>query len=323
MARDATIVLQSLECISQAGGIDDPFGQGQAPYIWPVLVWFDDTGIGGTTLFLGESQLILATGMRPGDAANIPYPIGTLAHRFEDISILRELLLVVLVWVGHGTPSEAAWAGCQAFCSAMPVAVEDNLSALLDPEARPQAIEDIKHSVGDKVRSAIEDALSWELKLLVATGGIRLDAAIGSDFYARSDLTGADFTLSMSDAFGNSYAVHGGLRVNAPVVDLCQAQVDEVTAKQKAVDAINDHIAGLSTQMANASPAAKPYIAAQIAQDNNDLVVANQNLVDARAALKGCRDHWAHIVGSIPEVPGGLISTAPDARPPIISKRPR
>ena len=38
MARDATIVLQNLECISQQPA---PLGvgAGQAPYVWPVLVW--------------------------------------------------------------------------------------------------------------------------------------------------------------------------------------------------------------------------------------------------------------------------------------------
>jgi hypothetical protein len=117
----------------------------------------------------------------------------------------------------------------------------------------------------------------------------------------------------MSDGSGNQYAVHGGLRVNVPVVDVCQAQADDVAAKQKTVDAASGHITDLTAQMAHASPAAKSFIAVQIAQASADLAVAEQNLTDAHAALKACRDHWARVVGSIPVAPGTPISTAPEA----------
>lgn len=285
-------------------------GAGQTPYIWPVLVWIDDMGLGGTDLFLGESRLFLQTGMRPGDTAKIPYPLGTLGHRFEDSSSFGQLLLVVLVWAGHDTPGEAVWAGCKAFSMALPAAVGANLNGLLDPTTRTVAIDGIKSSVGDSVKAAISDALSWAQKLAVATGVIQLDAAIGSDFYAPADLTAADFTLSMSDNSGNSYAVHGGLRVQAPVVDVCQAQADQVTAKQKTVDGFSGQISQLQQQLSTASPAEKPFIAAQIVQVGRDLAVAQQDLIDAQAALKACRDHWAKVVGSMPESPGTPISTA-------------
>ena len=307
MARDAIIVLQNLECISQHEGLIDI---GQDPYIWPVLMWIDSTSLDGTTPLLGDSRVILQPGMRPGDIADIPYPLGTLGHRFEDDSSTNHLLLAVLVWARQYTPDDAVWAGCKAFSSALPAAVGANLSGLANLATRPQAIEIIKQSVGDDVRSAIADALSWELKILVGTGAIQLDFAIGSDFYVSSDLTAADFTLSMSDASGNSYAVHGGLRVHVPVVDVCQAQVDQVTAKQKNVDGISGQISQLQGQMQTASPAEKPYIAAQIMQTSNDLVVAQQDLADARAALKTCRDHWAEVVGAIPASPGTPIFTA-------------
>jgi hypothetical protein len=309
MARDATIVLQNLECISQQPA---PLGvgAGQAPYIWPVLVWIDDMGLGGTDLFLGESRLFLQTGMRPGDTADIPYPLGTLGHRFEDNSSFSQLLLVVMVWVGDDSPGEAVWAGCKAFSNALPAAVGANLNGLLDPATRTLAIDGIKKSVGDSVKAAISDALSWAQKLEVATGVIHLDAAIGSDFYAPADLTAADFTLSMSDTSGNSYAVHGGLRMQAPAVDVCQTQADQVTAKQKTVDGFSGQISQLQQQLSTVSPAEKPFIAAQIVQAGRGLAVAQQDLIDARAALKACRDHWAKVVGSIPALRGTPISTA-------------
>jgi hypothetical protein len=313
MPRDATIVLQSLECISQR---DHPFfPAGDSPYIWPVLIWIDEMGFGGTTLFLGDSRLILQPGMRPGDIAAIPYPLGTLAHRFEDSSSVSQLLLVVLVQVLQNTPDNAVWAGCQAFANALPGAVAANLSGLIDPNTRVQAIASVKNSVGNSVKSAIEDALSWTEKLEVVYQSRRLDAQIGSDFYAPADLTAADFTLSMSDAAGDRYAVHGGLRVNVPAVDVCQLQADEVAAKQKVVDAANDQISGLRTQMAQASPAEKSFIAAQITQASATLAVAQQHLTDARAALKACRAHWTHVLESIPEAPGTPVLSTPAAPP--------
>ena len=314
MARDAIIVLQNLECISQQ---ESPLDVGQDPYIWPVLMWIDGTSLDGTSPLLAESRLILQPGMRPGDTAGIPYPLGTMGHRFEDNSSISYLLLAVLVWAQQkqlarpsGTPDEAVWAGCKAFSSALPTAVGANLSGLADPATRPQAIEIIKQRVGDNVRSAISEALSWELKILIGTGAYQLDFVIGSDFYVSPDLTAADFTLSMSDTSGNSYAVHGGLRVQVPAVDACQAQADQVTAKQKNVDGINDQISRLRGRMQTASPAEKPYIAAQIQQYSTDLVIAQQDLADAQAALKTCRDHWAEVAGSIPTPPGTPIFTA-------------
>ncbi len=314
MARDAIIVLQNLECISQH---DSALDVGEDPYIWPVLMWLDSTSLDGTLPLLGESRLILKAGMRPGDIAAIPYPLGTLGHRFEDDSSINYLMLAVLVWAQQkqvdrpsGTPDAAIWAGCKAFSSALPAAVSANFNGLADPTSRQQTIEIIKQSVGNIVRSAISDALPLELKFAISLGAYQLDFLIGSDFYVSSDLTEADFTLSMSAASGDNYAVHGGLRVHVPAVDVCQAQVDQVTAKQKNVDEFNGQISQLKGQMQTAPPADKPYIAAQIMQANNDLVVANQDLADARAALKTCRDHWAEVVGAIPTSPGTPIFTA-------------
>lgn len=316
MARDATIVLQNLECVSQRQF--DPLdpASGQDPYIWPVLLWLDDVGFGSTSLFLGESRLVLQTGMRPGDTADIHYPLGTLSHRFEDISIASRLLLVVVAWVRHSTPDQAVWAGCQALSTALPAAIQkpQNLFGLLDPDpaVQAQAIGRIKQAAADRVASAISDALSWPEKVEVGSLTLRLDAEIGADYYLVSDLTTdlttADITLTMSDDFGNSYAVHGGLRVTAPAIDVCQAQADQVTAKQTIVDGIDAEISSLQAQLAHAAPAEKPYIAADIARANADLAEAQTHLNDANAALKACRDHWTKVVGATPEAPGTPIS---------------
>jgi hypothetical protein len=92
---------------------------------------------------------------------------------------------------------------------------------------------------------------------------------------------------------------------------VCQTQADQVTAKQKTVDEFSGQISQLQQQLlSTASPAEKSFIAAQIVQVGRDLAVAQQDLIDARAALKACRDHWAKVVGSIPAPPGTPISTA-------------
>ena len=309
MARDAVVVLHNLECISQQDNIPDKLA-GQAPYIWPVLMWIDDTTLSdpsllvdGTIPGLADSRVVLQAGMRPGDTASIPYPQGTLGHRFEDNLVTGQLLLAVLVWVQHDTPGEAVWAGCKAFSSAMRAAAAANLGPLANPATRQQTIQIIQGSVAGSVDTAIRDALSWTQKVEVAIGAMHLDEVIGSDFNFFPDLTAADFTLSMSDTSGNSYAVPGGLRVRVPAVDLCQAQADQVTAKQASVDGINNQIITLQVQLQHASPAEKPYIVADIVQASKDLAVAQHDLADARTALKACRDHWAQVVGRIPRPP--------------------
>ena len=317
MARDATIVLQNLECVSQRQFDPlDPFGGGQDPYIWPVLVWLDDVGFGSTSLFLGESRLVLQSGMQPGETADIHYPLGTLSHRFENVSIASRLLLVVVTWLRHSTPDQAVWAGCKALSTALPAVIQtpQNLFGLMDPDpaVRAQAIERVKQAAADRVGSAISDALSWEDKLAVAMLALRLDAEIGADYYLVSDLTTdlttTDITLTMSDDFGNSYTVHGGLRVTSPAIDVCQAQADQVTAKQTIVDGIDNEISGLQARLAHAAPAEKPYLAADIARANADRTMAQTHLDDAKAALKECRDHWTKVLGAIPEALGTPIS---------------
>jgi hypothetical protein len=182
-----------------------------------------------------------------------------------------------------------------------------------DPALQAQAIERIKQTAADRVRSAISDALSWQDKLAVATHALLLDAEIGADYHLvtnldSDDLTTADITLTMSDDFGNSYEVHGGLRVTAPAIDVCQAQADQVTAKQNIVDGIEAQISIRQEALLHAAPAEKPYIAADIARANADLAAAQTHLDDAKAALRACRDHWMKVVGAIPEAPGTPIS---------------
>ena len=136
MATDAIVVLQTLQCItlSDSGG--------RAPYIWPVLLWIDDNTLKTPDLVgmtAGLCGVVIANGMRAGDTTDIPYPVSTLAVRFEDHLSVRRLILVVALWEKHDTPDPAMFAGCGAFSSELRAAVADNLFALNDNSQRDQA----------------------------------------------------------------------------------------------------------------------------------------------------------------------------------------
>jgi len=308
MPQDANAILQTLTCVSTSDG------SGRSPYLWPVLLWIDDTTladpnllVGGSVPLLGGARVVVKDNMRPGDSASVPYPWNTLSNRFEDNLSMVRLVVAALLWEKHDTPDAAVWAGCQAFSSELRSAVAANLLSLNDQTSRDHTINAIKTQVTGAVTSAIANALSPTEKVEYALGRLTLDSAIGSDFAFMPSLASGDLTLSIAKNSAESYTVVGGVEVTTPFVDVCQAQVDAVNAANAQVDAINQTISNLQDQLSKAPPAQKSSIAAQIKNENNDLAVAQADLVAARAALKACRDRWKQIADTIRSV--SVVST--------------
>src|SRR5688500_794638 len=95
MPTDVTTTLNSFNCLRESEG-------GSEPYIWPVLLWIDDMTVqtpdlvGVTTsLILGNARTVLKSGMKAGETAPVPFPLGSLGVSFEDGLTMRQLLLVV------------------------------------------------------------------------------------------------------------------------------------------------------------------------------------------------------------------------------------
>jgi len=100
MALDVTAVLEELHCVKESQG-------GSESYIWPVLLWLDDTTInnaGDDVLgvrgpVLGDARVVLKQDMKAGESAPIPFPLGSLGVRLEAASGISFVLLVVALWI--------------------------------------------------------------------------------------------------------------------------------------------------------------------------------------------------------------------------------
>jgi hypothetical protein len=203
MATTATITLERLRCIRESEG-------GSEPYIWPVLLWIDnktldtDEDVGITTsLLLGNARVVLKSGMRAGETAPIPFPLGNLGVGFEDDDPMRLLMLIVGLLENDETPEIAMWEGCKAFLSALPDAIADKLPELYrdirtrDEVGLKQTIEDIKEHVGGSAVRATFNALTPEQKISWFFGALNLDDIVGAG-YIFSGLVGTTFSLSIS-----------------------------------------------------------------------------------------------------------------------------
>jgi len=300
MALDVTLVLQEIHCVKESEG-------GSEPYIWPVLLWIDDTtllntgdevlGVRGPVL--ADARVVLKESMKAGETAAIPFPLGTLGIRFEEVSTLTYVLLVVALFDQDETPQAAMWAGCKAFSLALRAAIVPRLLALRTAVAQGDDVElerltaEIKAEVKAATESATWNALTGPQKGGYFLGTLNLDGYVGSAFYfgapARTDLA----LVLRSDYGSNEYRVDGFINVQQTTVDLCQAQADAVKEAQDLVDGIQGQITAEKASYHTASPAQKSSISAHIAQLNQDLDVAMTALDEARLALKRCRDRWA------------------------------
>lgn len=302
MALDVTLVLQELHCVKESEG-------GSEPYIWPVLLWVDDTtllnqgddvlGVRGPVL--GDARVVLKQSMKAGETAPIPFPLGTLGVRFEEVSTTTYVLLVVALFDQDETPQAAMWAGCKAFSNELRAAIVQRLLALRaaitqgdDAELR-RLIAEIKTQVKAATESATWNALTGWQKTRVVIGTLNLDDYVGFAFYsgkpARTDLE----LVLRSDNGSEEYRVDGSIAVQATTVDLCQAQADAVKEAQGVVDGIEGQKTAAQASLHDAPPNQKASIVAEITRLNQDLDVATIALEEARRALKRCRDRWAEL----------------------------
>ena len=315
MALDVTLVLHELHCVRENEG-------GSEPYLWPVLLWIDDTTIqnpGDDVLgvkgpLLGEARVVLKEGMSAGETAAIPFPLGTRGVRFEEVSTFSYVLLVVALLDQDETPQAAMWAGCKAFSSELRTAIAERLLSLMAAAQHDDA--ELKRLIGEitsQVKAAVEaatwDALTgWE-KTRVVLGrvaeavsgveqqreGLNFDDFVGSAFYFGKPAPARLELVLRSQNGSEEYRLTGSVDAQRTRIDLCQAQVDAVKEAQAAVDGLEAQRSAAQAAYRDASPQVKAAISRQIAQLNQDLDVAVVALDEARRALQTCRDRWAEL----------------------------
>ena len=226
--------------------------------------------VGVTGPALGDARVVLKASMKAGEMATVPFPLGSLSTRFEDVSAIRYVLLVVALLEKDETPDKAMWAGCKAFEAELRAAVADNLLAIRqamtdgDDAALQDIIDAIKARVKQRTKSATGDALTAWQKSRVFVGTLNLDDFIGADFYF-SEPDPADFELSLkTESASEEYKLTATMDVYTPTVDLCQGQVDGVKAAQGVVDGIEDLLAAAANELQHAAPSQKATIVARI-----------------------------------------------------------
>jgi hypothetical protein len=300
MEQDVTLLLQDLHCVRENEG-------GSEPYIWPVLLWTDDTSLmaeGDDLLqvrgpLLADARVVLKENMKAGETAPIPSPLGTLGVRFEEVSTFSYLLLVVAVFDHDETPQDAMWAGCKAFSSELRAAIVKRLPGLItavtqgDGEELERLIDEIKAQVKDATKSATWNALTGWQKARLLAGTLNADDYIGAAFYFGRPV-GADLSLVItSDDGSEEYRVDGSIAVRRTTVDLCQAKADAVKSAQDVVDGIESQRSVAQAELKDAPPGQKAAIVARITQLGHDLDNAMIVLDEARRELQKCREKWA------------------------------
>src|SRR5690242_14739106 len=196
MPTDTAVILDRLVCIHEHDGSGH-----SEPYVWPVLLFIDDATlqtpdlVGVAAPDPAFARIVVQHGMQAGDVADLPSAVKTLSAPIADG--LKAIILVILLWEMDDSPGDAVTAGFDAFVSALRAAVADHLGELNDPNARDQAVEEIKASVRKSVESAIKSKLStWDELTL------DLDDSIGADTAIVTSLPASGAPTPLSLAFG-------------------------------------------------------------------------------------------------------------------------
>jgi hypothetical protein len=293
MAIDAFIHPDRMRCISES----DASGHSE-PYVWPILLWVDDTTIGSGEIVGSSSipptpgaRIVVKGGIKAGDDIEMPALQQTFAHRFEDGLSLRNIGVVVALFEEDETPDNAVRAAYSAFQSELPLAVADFIRTnLRAPE--PAEREAIANVVQPKVEAAGSDALSAFEKFQVFIGSLNLDDQIGfaTEFVEVTDNTSSSsFTLQFVDS-NNNYEIDGRVELRqTPPQDPCQAQIGRVQAASSLVDSLQATIRSLQEELQDASPSEKPAILREIRRIRQEEIQPAGELEAARQALAAYR----------------------------------
>lgn len=300
MPVDAFVHLDRLRCLAEK----DASGHSE-PYVWPVLLWVDDTTIGSGQIVgssaLGNvrgSRVVIKEGIQAGEQAAIPSVQRSLARRFEDGLTVRNIGLVVAMFEEDETPQDAVRAAYSAFVRELRAAVAEFIRTHLRGPETDEERAQIAAEVRPKVRAAGEGALSNFEKLQVFLGNLNLDDEIGFDTFFQDvaeiedDESDTSFTLSFATSDGdNHYEIDGRLELRQPPPpDPCQDEVDRVSQARANVEGVQASIQALQEELRQAAPSQKAGFIAEIRRIRaQELPAAVAALEAAQQALALCR----------------------------------
>jgi hypothetical protein len=233
-----SVTLQELQCLSL------PDSAGRKPYIWPVLVWFDDftkttpERVGITGPVMQNVSVPLAQDMHVGDTVAIPATVGNVGtYTFEDSDVVdpkslgHNLVLVVALFEHHDFDEDVIAAGYTVFQSSLQEAIAYKLADLLvtiasggDPSS---ILSDINTVVHNAVKLAFQNAIGDDVAYAV---GIKhadelVDSQNGPLFH--DVMSASDINLQIAQStqdphnpdliLTTQYTVVGQLQVNPAV----------------------------------------------------------------------------------------------------------
>jgi hypothetical protein len=308
---DAVIHLDRLRCLEEW----DERGHSE-PYLWPVLLWVDDTMIGegrfGATApgkLLGAREVV-SKGMKAGGSAELPAVQRTFSHRFDDGMILRAVGIVVAFFERDDTPDEAVVAAYEVYVSELPLAFADFVRTHLRGPETPEEKKTVMEAVQPKLEAAGIAAMStWE-KVHFWLGKMSTDDYFGFDqFFKRlEDPLPPDesFTLAVDQRFTsrgpfgraseaeNRYEVDGRLELReVSESGSCQEQIDAVNLARAEVGKLIQLVTDLRSEVRAELDAGKQeaMLARIRGLQSHDLRAAAAELEDAQRVLARCRAH--------------------------------
>jgi hypothetical protein len=305
MAADAIIVLDTLHCFRESDGSGH-----SEPYMWPALLWVDELtlhtppGVGVVAPALGNARVLIKSGIKAGQTADIPRSVSTLRVRLDKPD-QTPLFLVIALWENDDTPTAALQAGYTEFVTALPAEVGAQLLPLKqardahDDEALKAIIAIIKANVTSRVRSAIENALAGPQKALIFLGLLDMDDIIDSNFQAFDGAAPATIAMTFRSGSTDLYEIDGRLDVRPVLIDRCQSEVNAVKSAKAAVDEIDQQIDELKDERDKAPGKDKQFFQSQIDELNNvDRPIALVALATAQQRLAACRSRLPPLGGN-------------------------
>jgi hypothetical protein len=233
-----SVTLQELQCLLL------PDSAGRKPYIWPVLVWFDDftkttpERVGITGPVMQNVSVPLAQDMHVGDTVAIPATVGNVGtYTFEDSDVVdpnslgHNLVLVVALFEHHDFDQDVIAAGYTVFQSSLQEEIAYKLPDLLatmkvfgDPSG---ILSDVQTLVHNAVSSAFRNAIGDDVAFAVGIKHVDelVDSTNAHPFHEVKCASGINLQIENSKqdpqnpdlSLVTQYAVLGQLQVNPAV----------------------------------------------------------------------------------------------------------
>jgi hypothetical protein len=172
MANEVIISLDKLNCISQS----DVFGSPSEPYMWTFVAWLEENGsVHSRTQRFEDVRILIKDGIRPGNIVDIPFTVGKIHLKFQDIKKIKSIVVVLAILEENQTSENDAKDGLQEFnrilfelLDAPTIEIIRNLDIQIKRTAEllAIAIEEINEAEITRLQSVVQEFINNRKQLL-------------------------------------------------------------------------------------------------------------------------------------------------------------